>query len=73
MADIQAYTYDENYIYERPIIVDADNIPPNCTATEPPDGLWRGQYQPDKDEWIETATADDIQQIILTMTRSVSE
>ncbi|MCY8467204.1 MULTISPECIES: hypothetical protein [Bacillus subtilis group] len=70
---MQAYLYDNDYMYVRPVIVEPDRLPPNCTMTEPQDGLWKGQYQPDKDIWLETASGDEIEEIMQTMKRGCVE
>lgn len=38
---MQVYKYDENYIYESPVVLEDDSpIPDNCTIIAPSDGLY---------------------------------
>ncbi|ASB87367.1 MULTISPECIES: hypothetical protein [Bacillus] len=60
--------YDENYKYagEDDIeinIEEGEKLPPNSTTTPIPSGLYVPKYDPEKDEWIESATKEYIESV----------
>lgn len=62
---IWVYKYDENYIWQadKDILVDVENgeeIPKGYTDKQPPDGLFIAKYDPEKEEWFESATQEYI-------------
>lgn len=62
---VWVYKYDENFVWQagEEILVDVENgeqVPDGYTQTQPQDGLYIAKYDPDKDEWFETASQDYI-------------
>lgn len=63
---IQVYKYDNDYIFETPVIIneigtdEAVNLPKNCTTIAPPDGMFKPQFHPELNEWWEAASEDYI-------------
>ena len=60
--------YDETYKYagEDDIeinIEEGEKLPPNSTTTPIPSGLYVPKYDPEKDEWIESATKEYIESV----------
>ncbi|MDI3409700.1 hypothetical protein QKW52_01530 [Bacillus sonorensis] len=60
--------YDENYKYagEDDIeinIEEGEKLPPNGTTTPIPSGLYVPKYDPEKEEWIESATKEYIESV----------
>ncbi|MGG4324032.1 hypothetical protein [Bacillus sonorensis] len=60
--------YDENYKYagEDDIeinIEEGEKLPPNSTTNPIPSGLYVPKYDPEKDEWIESATKEYIESV----------
>lgn len=60
--------YDENYKYagEDDIeinIEEGEKLPPNSTTTPIPSGLYVPKYDPEKEEWIESATKEYIESV----------
>lgn len=44
---MQVYKYDENYIYESPVVLEDDSpLPDNCTTIAPSDGLYIPKFNP---------------------------
>lgn len=58
---MQVYKYDENYIYESPVVLEDDSpIPDNCTIIAPSDGLYIPKFNPKTKKWIESASKEYI-------------
>ncbi|MCY8792303.1 hypothetical protein MOE00_08235 [Bacillus inaquosorum] len=63
---IQVYKYDDNFIFETPVIVDeidangGKSLPNNCTNIAPPDGMYKPKFNPGLNEWGEAATEEYI-------------
>lgn len=60
--------YDENYKYagEDDIeinIEEGEKLPPNSTTNPIPSGLYVPKYDPEKEEWIESATKEYIESV----------
>ncbi|MEK5500460.1 hypothetical protein [Bacillus sp. FSL M8-0168] len=60
--------YDENYLFagETNIEINAEKgekLPPNCTTTLIPEGLYLPKYDSEKDKWIESATKEYIESV----------
>ncbi|MER3120790.1 hypothetical protein ABQG71_06260 [Bacillus altitudinis] len=64
---MQIFYYDENYLYlGEDAIEDFEDIPENATDI-PPKGFYLPKFNPEKDEWSESATQeyiDDLQPVI---------
>ncbi|MCY7919817.1 hypothetical protein [Bacillus vallismortis] len=78
---LQVYKYDENYVFKEPILLtemDEEGnyvIPANCTSVELPDSpsLFKPKFDSDNQEWIETATQDEINAILNSVGDETSE
>lgn len=74
---IQVYKYDDDFIFETPVIVDGIDAndgkshPNNCTKIAPPDGMYKPKFNPELNEWGEAATEEYI--ISLKPTREPSD
>ncbi|MBG9768931.1 hypothetical protein [Bacillus vallismortis] len=71
---LQVYRYDENYLFVEPVLVtemdDTGNyaIPADCTTVALPDSpsLFKPKFDPENQEWSETATQEEIEAILST-------
>lgn len=69
---LQVYRYDENYMFIEPILVtEIDEkgdyiIPADCTTVELPDSpsLFKPKFDAENQEWTETATQEEIDEIL---------
>ncbi|WP_052169551.1 hypothetical protein [Bacillus siamensis] len=58
---MQVYKYDENYIYESPVVLeDGIPLPDNCTTISPSDGLYIPKFSPKLKKWVESASKEYI-------------
>ncbi|KLK98104.1 phage like protein [Bacillus pumilus] len=62
---IWIYKYDEEYVWQpgEEILVDLENgdeIPEGYTSIQPQNGLYIAKFDPDKEEWFESATQEYI-------------
>ncbi|MEK5100390.1 MULTISPECIES: hypothetical protein [Bacillus] len=55
--------YDENYKYVGEDDFSGEELPPNSTTTPIPKGLYAPKYDPEKAEWIESATKEYIESV----------
>lgn len=58
---MQIFYYDEEFIYLcEDVISEFGEIPENATDVRPRDGLYVAKFDPDKEEWSESATQEYI-------------
>ncbi|KAF2424609.1 hypothetical protein ACMXZI_11335 [Bacillus subtilis] len=78
---LQVYRFDENYMFAEPILVteldEGGNyvIPANCTSIELPDSpsLFKPKFDAEKQKWIEAATQEEIDAVLISVEEEVSE
>ena len=61
------YRFDENGYYVEPVITEGyfdsegmEYTPDDLTEVRPPDGLYQGKFDKNKQEWVETGSAPEI-------------
>ncbi|KXZ22306.1 hypothetical protein AXI58_09960 [Bacillus nakamurai] len=58
---MQVYKYDENYIYEFPVVLEDDSpLPDHCTTIPPSDGLYIPKFNTKTKKWVESASEEYI-------------
>ncbi|MEY8818313.1 hypothetical protein AB7C35_03465 [Bacillus subtilis] len=50
--------YDENFLYAGEDFIETDELPPQSTLTIPDPSIILPKYNPEKDEWFESATEE---------------
>ena len=55
--------YDENYKYAGEDDFFGEELPANSTTTPVPEGIYAPKYDPEKDEWVESATKEYIESV----------
>lgn len=62
---VQVYRYDEDFIFEKPILIEDVNegdeflLPERCTEIQPP-SFFKAKFDINKQEWFESATQEYI-------------
>ncbi|WP_332606879.1 hypothetical protein [Bacillus spizizenii] len=77
---IQVYKYDENYVFVEPVLItekdDEGNyvVPESCTEVAPPDdpSLFKAKFDPETQQWTESATQEEIDVILNSGSSEVS-
>ncbi|MEH6868957.1 hypothetical protein [Bacillus safensis] len=58
---MQIFYYDGDFIYScEDVISEYDEMPENATDVRPQEGLYLPKFNPDKEEWSESATQEYI-------------
>lgn len=62
------HKYDENGLYIEDVMVDMDDmgrydVPDRCTEVPPPQPSWKPVFDSEKNEWIETITQEELEEL----------
>ncbi|MEG7380109.1 hypothetical protein V5785_12385 [Bacillus subtilis] len=77
---LQVYRYGEDFRFIEPVVIyetdDVGNyvIPPDCTVVPTPDdpSFFEPKFDPEKQEWVESATQEEIDEILSKGDQEVS-